>query len=355
MAVLVSGALAWAQQSPDQIQEGGEIVIPPHWSPYQAPNSYPEGTKLHIIVKGDTLWDLANAYLENPFLWPQLWDANRYITDPHWIYPGDPLVIPDLEVLRAADEEPGAPGVEEPGAEPGAEPGVPGVAGPSLFPISEEVTIQCAAYIADKEDESLRIFESEIGFEQKLSATVTDILYLNRGQNDGVQAGDEYYIRRRVRKVGGHGWIINTTGWLSVLAVQENTATAVVTQACRDIHNGSYLAPFEPIPVPLVPFQDPVHRLSPETGRDRGHIIASLEDIAELGSLGEGYLVSIDKGEDDGVIPGSIFTVFRYMHPNAPRRVLGELAVLTVQEKTSTARITLSYDYMVQGDLIELK
>jgi hypothetical protein len=43
------------------------------------------------------------------------------------------------------------------------------------------------------------------------------------------------------------------------------------------------------------------------------------------------------------------------MHPNAPRRVLGELAVLTVQEKTSTARITLSYDYMVQGDFIELK
>ena len=363
MAILVSGGLAWAQQSPDQTSEGDEIVIPPHWSPYQAPNSFPEGTRLHIIVKGDTLWDLSNTYQENPFLWPQLWEANRYITDPHWIYPGDPLVIPDLDVLRAADEEAGAGGPDGGSGTEGEDgaagttgvAGARGPSGPNLFPVSEEESIQCAGFIAEKEDEGFRIFETENTFKVHIAVSEGDIIYLNRGQEDGIQAGDQYYIRERVRKIGGYGWLINTTGWLNVLAVQSETATAQITGSCRDIREGHYLVPFEPIPVPLVPFQEPVTRLTPETGQNRGEIIASLEDIRELGSLGRGYLVSIDQGENDGVIPGSIFTVFRFNHPRTPRKVLGELSVLTVHPKTSTALITHSYDYMVRGDLIELK
>ena len=356
VAFLVGASFAAAQQSPDQIQPGGEIVIPPHWSPYQAPNSYPEGTRLHIIVRGDTLWDLANTYFQNPFLWPQLWDANRYITDPHWIYPGDPLVIPDLDVLRAADEEPGAEGLGEEGEGIGEDgTGIAGgPTGPSLYPIAEEDSIQCAGFISDREDEGFRIFESEREFSVKVMAGPGDIVYVNRGRNDGVQAGDEYYIRDRVRRTG-YGWLINTTGWLRIIAVQDETSTAEITQACRDILNNSYLVPFEPVPVPLVPYQDPVHRLTPETGRDRGQIIASIDDVVELGAVGTGNLVSIDLGENDGIIPGSIFTVFRYNHPDAPRRVLGELAVLTVHPRTSTAKITFAYDYMEQGDLIEAK
>ncbi len=362
VAVLVSASLASAQQSPDQIQQGGEIVVPPHWSPYQAPNSYPEGTRLHIIVRGDTLWDLANTYFQNPFLWPQLWDANGYITDPHWIYPGDPLVIPDLDVLRAADEEPGAggPGGGE-GGEGGegmgadrADTGVGGPTGPSLFPVSEGDTIQCAAFIGEREDEGFRIFESENGFEVKVTVSAGDIVYVNRGLNDGVQAGDEYYMRDRVRNTS-HGWLVNTTGWLVILAVQEETAIAQITHSCRDTVKDAYLVPFEPVPVPLVPYQDPVTRLTPETGRDRGTIIASIDDIIELGSFATGNLVSIDVGENEGVIPGTIFTVFHYNHPNAPRKVLGELAVLTVHPRTSTAKITIAYDFMTQGDLVEAK
>lgn len=359
IAVLVSASLASAQQSPDQIQPGGEIVVPPHWSPYQAPNSYPEGTRLHIIVRGDTLWDLSNTYFQNPFLWPQLWDANRYITDPHWIYPGDPLVIPNLDVLRAADEEPGADGPdgEEDGEGMGADgAGVAGgPTGPSLFPVTEAHTIQCAAFIAEREDEGFRIFETEREFAIKVMASTGDIVYVNRGRNDGIQAGDEFYMRDRVRRVGGHGWLINTTGWLTIIAAQEETATAEVTFSCRDTLKDAYLIPFEPVPVPLVPYMDPVNRLTPETGRDRGTIIATLADVLELGAVGTGQLVSIDVGQGEGIIPGSIFTVFRYNHPNAPRRVLGELAALTVHPRTSTAKITLSYDFMELGDLIEMK
>ena len=92
--------------------------------------------------------------------------------------------------------------------------------------------------------------------------------------------------------------------------------------------------------------------MTPETGQMRGEIVASLDEVA---TFGEGYLVSINLGEDDGVVPGNMFTVFRYVRRNAPRKVLGELAILTVQRDNATARIMQSYDFMVEGDLIELK
>lgn len=333
-------------------------MVPPHWSPYQAPTRYPEGTEIHIIVRGDTLWDLANQYFENPFLWPQLWDANRYVENPHLIYPGDPLRIPELDVLRAGEpgvgpEAPGEPG--EPGVEPGepGAPGAPGVpAGPAFVPAFEEVTIQCAPYASDREDEDFRIFGAENG-PWKDGLATGDIVYLNEGSRDGVNPGDQFYVQRREGFSWGiEGEVVRRTGWLTVLAVQEDTSLAEITQACLDVQIGDYLKPFEPIPVPLLPVQPPADRLTPETGQMRGRIVASLDDIS---SMAAGALVSIDLGDDDGVVPGNMFTVFKYLYPDAPRYMLGELAVLTVQENRATARITHSNDYISVGDVIELK
>lgn len=47
-----------------------------------------EGTT-HMVVKGDTLWDITGHYLGNPFQWPSIWKQNPQIRNAHWIYPGD--------------------------------------------------------------------------------------------------------------------------------------------------------------------------------------------------------------------------------------------------------------------------
>lgn len=49
----------------------------------------------YIIKEGDTLWDLSDEFLKDPFAWPDLWENNRHIQDPHWIYPGDSLYLGD--------------------------------------------------------------------------------------------------------------------------------------------------------------------------------------------------------------------------------------------------------------------
>ena len=47
----------------------------------------------YIVKEGDTLWDLSDEFLHDPFAWPDLWENNRHIEDPHWIYPGDSIYL----------------------------------------------------------------------------------------------------------------------------------------------------------------------------------------------------------------------------------------------------------------------
>jgi hypothetical protein len=44
---------------------------------------------IHLVQRGDTLWDLCNRYYQNPYAWPKVWSYNPQIANPHWIYPGD--------------------------------------------------------------------------------------------------------------------------------------------------------------------------------------------------------------------------------------------------------------------------
>ena len=92
LLVIATSAFAQRQtsQPPRELHRVGD-----HWTAYNPPDpsTYPPGAKTHEIKAGDTLWALAQQYYGNAYLWPQLWESNTWITDAHWIYPGDVLLV----------------------------------------------------------------------------------------------------------------------------------------------------------------------------------------------------------------------------------------------------------------------
>ena len=338
----------------------GPATIAPHWSKYKCPDTIPEGATYYVIVRGDTLWDISARFLGNPFLWPQIWDQNRCITDAHWIYPGDALIMPSVALVAEGAGQGAGVGGEFPGAG-GEQPPVPGAtAGDVLIPAIEEMSLQCAHYILQSpEDTSLYLVGSEQG-ETKIAYADRDVLYLNKGTNAGVKAGDVYSIHHASYEVKHPdtgrtiGRKIETTGWGRIILAEENSAILMIEAACGDVHMGDYLKPLVKVSVPLIMRRPPADRVTPPSGKTQGAVV----DIADDSAIaGDNQLLSINLGTEHGIAPGNILTVYKVMYPSVPtpRNVLGELVVVAVQDKTATARVLYSRDAIMNGDRVELR
>lgn len=357
-------------------------LVGDHWTAWDPPATIAEGAEVHIIQRGDTLWDLAARFLSDPYLWPQIWERNQYILDAHWIYPGDPLVLgfqvesQAADVLAEPDQDLDGPDTADGGLGRGRR------ANP-FVQLGTPDDIYCSGYIGQVEEQfPFAIIGSEyellgptldISERGKVSATfgavdaikvgldVGDIVYLDGGRSGGLGAGDEFTIVEPAVVVPHpiHGRVVGRLyrylGRVRVLSVQDETAIGEVSEACEPIRVGSMLKPFVPEPVPserrtpLRPINEPV---AAESLRQAPTIVHAKDGVL---SLGEDHVVFLELGEGDGVEPGDIFTVYRHGGEARPPVVIGEVAVLSVHPLSSVAKIVASRYPIYVGDRLDPK
>jgi LysM domain len=387
--VLSVTTASWAADQPPRNLH----LVGDHWTAWNPPAAQPPGAVIYTIVRGDTLWDLAAKNLGNPYLWPQIWERNQYISDAHWIYPGDPLVL-GIEAVPVEPDTIGSLDSREEiaPAEESAEPessslrGVLTAAQAAKPPqaLGFEDDIYCNGYIGEEEEVfPYRVTGSEyqvlvpqldgtadrrdLGGTYGAVATVKygldigDILYLDGGRAAGLSPGQLLAVVERGKLIDHPttgelvGRYYRYLGRVRVLSAQESSGIGELVHSCHPVTIGASLRMFEPEPVPLGrrTAARPVNDVAAADVLLNAPAIVHAED--DVVSLGQDQVVYIDRGSESDVVPGDTFTIYRLNREGFPPVPLGELAVLSVKRQTALARILESRNVVFLGDRLDRK
>jgi LysM repeat protein len=309
--------------------------------------------KIHIVEKGDTLWDISSHYLYDPFVWPQVWSANREIENPHLIYPGQEIVIPE-KVMRTApppvEAKPVMPPPEpvmaqpEPVPEPEPEPEPIPEPEPLVEEVKQEMILALSTYGFIIDDEEIGIGTITSSEENRLLVSPGMKVYVKTDKGTILQTNGRYSVVRIFNEVRHPdtgkrvGYLARILGDMTVVDSRKGLTTAIVGDVYRDIQFGDQV--MEHIDyLTWLPREDSSEPVSALTGT----ILAS-PDGKTL--LGESDIVFIDLGSDDGLRTGDkLELVIQKEITGAvqpPEELLGEIQVIVPRARTSVARITRS-------------
>lgn len=263
----------------------------------------------HVVVRGDTLWDISGRFLEKPWCWPQVWNLNRdQIRNPHWIYPGQIVYFDRAQGrLRIGDGN----GNDADGATPTVR------LSPRIR--SEDANQQAIASISLREigqflTEPLIVDADELAGTPRIVATREQRVVVGNDDTAYVR-GDlgenrEFRVFRSGKplkdpstgKVIGYEAAFLGTMLLKRASTEDNQPhTFVVTSVKQEMGVGDRLLPIEPTPfinyVPHPPAQ-PV----------QGQIVSIYNGVSQAG---QNQIVTINRGRNDGIDIGTVLELQR--------------------------------------------
>jgi hypothetical protein len=317
----------------------------------------------YVVKYGDTLRGIAGRYLESPEDWRKLQKENPAIKNPHRIYPGDTLGYSGAWSKRVGGERGferlakpwyGLP-IEKPVEVPPFRP-------PPLI-VSSVDEIESAGFLVPERAAELKlkkvatIINSEEG---KLGLTFGDLIYVNRGRAQQVKPGDilvAYRIEREVfHPITSQfiGTLIKVLGRVKIDCLEENISCAEIVKTYDYMQQGDELVPASELSIPYAkpPVGDSKTCCLMVNGELQAFILTEKE--ARIG-ITANDIVYLDVGALQGVQPGDQFIIYRKIGEGYPKRALGRLVILSVQENTATALVTESIKMIEVGERVTLK
>lgn len=245
-------------------------------------------------------------------------------------------------------------------------------------PLGFESDVHCFGYLGETSERFVAQVVSAESVAEQIDYTTSDLLYVNGGHDRGLKIGDEFWLVTPEASVihpqtgRDLGRFHQYRGRAVVETLEGRTASLRVTSSCTDIPMGSFLKPFEPIPIPLARKTPPAVAGDPPSGKAKGRIVFTRDGIVAVGA---DHTVIVDLGVAQGVEPGDFLTVYRYSKGSddarpvggywvnvapvaqgeVPRTYLGEIAILSVGDRWAVGRISDSYRLIEVGDEVELK
>jgi hypothetical protein len=336
------------------------------YDPNLAPNDpgYTDKTPdYHIVQRGDTLWDISGYYLVDPYAWPRLWSWNEHVTNAHWIFPGDRIRLYDpLQNRRRAAK----PTVEY------RRTALPKGRGEGTYMLN-----QLAFVDAEEFDTSMKVSG---GGDAKVMMSTLDTIYMSYDSGNPPIPGERlvvYSPTREIRDPEGKkvlGYIVQLMGEVEVDSVARKAAEGTLTKAINPVERGYRVGPLRRV------FRRIETREA--TASASGIIAATLTGTGPTNIkmrktrrsrpsetlAGDQQFVVVNLGESSGVEVGNVLRVVRKgdeytpkrvfnvpYEDGWPRRVVGALLIVEVQEDMSLAAVVYARRELEQGDHVELQ
>lgn len=270
------------------------------------------------VKKGDTLWDISSTELKDAFQWPLIWKENQQIPNPDRIYPGQHIKIPlgallpeEMKVQPLAKVKPAEkkPALKE------------------IQPVSlTEQEVMTTGYIAMDVPDKGEITGSPSDREMFGEG---DTVFL--GKTGPVKNGEKFYVIRKGDKVNDPGtgqllgYLVGVHGVVEVVNAGSEPVEAKVVKIYDTVRTGDALDTYVPV--------EAASTEAPRTPQVEGYVVAT-QYFRVLNGLLD--VVYIDRGRDDGLLPGDIVMT---LVPGSEDRPNSILQVINPRDATASALI----------------
>lgn len=321
------------------------------------------------IKRGDTLWGISKRFYKNPLKWPVIWKYNTYITNPDLIYPKKFVMIPYKKGVSKKDEELSAE---------------INLAAFERLSSAEEFFFENAIVLKEEQDslKSLGLvspvielkkvdekFESikrvlklykdsqfEMVYEEPIGAEVVSVAEgkFNAADGDTVYVvsdkvfseGDKVIFLEPV-KTGDRFTVYTTVGEGFIVRKSENRYQVKVQKVYDAVRKGLKVVGLIKNDFPI-----PVDFVKTDLNRE-GYVIGLQNNMSISGG---GYKIVANVGKNNGIKPGDIFKIYRYVEEGGfkNRVFIGEAAVVFTQDRYANLYVISNTQEIIEGDHIKL-